>query len=110
MVMIEITRWFGLVYVSPKHTLLCVNRNGPHWLTGLIAWSVGTGTLRRCALVVVGVSLLKETWHRGWALRFQMLDPGLVSLSFFLLPIHPATLGHHVCLHATMVPTVTIIE
>lgn len=81
MVMIEITRWFGLVYVSPKHTLLCVNRNGPHWLTGLIAWSVGTGTLRRCALVVVGVSLLKETWHRGWALRFQMLDPGLVSLS-----------------------------
>ena len=44
---------------------------------------------------------------KGWALRFQKLKPGLVSLSVFLLPSDPdvelpANLQHHVFLHAAM--------
>jgi hypothetical protein len=35
----------------------------------------------------LGVALLEEVCHWGWALRFQILKPSLVSLSLFLLPI-----------------------
>lgn len=51
-----------------------LNRFGPHRLMCLNAWPTGSGTIRRCVLVGVGVSL---------ALKFQMLQLGPVS---FILP------------------------
>ena len=40
-----------------------LNKNGPYR-------PVGSGTIRRCGLVGIGVALLEEVCHRGWALRF----------------------------------------
>ena len=37
-----------------------LNRNDPHRLMCLNAWSTGSGTLRGCGLVKVGVALLEE--------------------------------------------------
>lgn len=53
----------------------------------LNAWPIGSGTIRRCGPVGVGVALLKEVCYWGQALRFQMLKPGPVLLSVFLLPL-----------------------
>ena len=41
---------------------------------------IGAGTIKRCGLVGIGVALLEEVYHCGWALRFQMPKPGPVSL------------------------------
>ena len=52
-----------------------LNKNGPHG-------PIGSGTIRRCDLVGVGVALEEggvSLW--GWALRFQMLKPGPGLLS-----------------------------
>jgi hypothetical protein len=50
-----------------------LSENGPHRL-------IGSGTIRRCGFFGVDVALLEEVCHWRWALRFQMLKPGLVSL------------------------------
>jgi hypothetical protein len=52
----------------------CWNENDPHRL-------IGSGTIRRCGLVGVGVALLEDCVTEGWALRPQMLKPGPLSLS-----------------------------
>jgi hypothetical protein len=44
------------------------NKNGFHRL-------IGSGTIRRCGLVGVGVALLKKVCHWRWALKFNMLKP-----------------------------------
>jgi len=54
---------------------------GLHRLTDLNVWSQGSGTFRWCGPVVLSVALLEEMCHWGWALRVQMLKPGLVSPS-----------------------------
>ena len=49
-----------------------LNRYGPHRLVCLIAWPIGSGTIRRCGLIRVGVALFKEVYHCGgglWGLR-----------------------------------------
>jgi hypothetical protein len=56
-----------------------LNENDPYRLTG-------SGAIRRCGFIGVGVALLKEVCHCGWALRFQKLMPGPVAHSLFLLP------------------------
>jgi hypothetical protein len=48
-----------------------LNKNGSHR-------PIGSGTLRRCGLMGVGVALLEEVCHWGWALRFQILKPSPV--------------------------------
>jgi hypothetical protein len=40
-----------------------VNRNGPHKLIDLNAWSPGSGTTRRYCLLGVGVVLWEEVCH-----------------------------------------------
>jgi hypothetical protein len=49
-------------------------------------WSY-LGETGRHDLVGVGVALLKEVCHWGWALRIQGPESGLVALSLFLLPV-----------------------
>jgi hypothetical protein len=51
-----------------------LNENGSHRLRG-------SATVRRCSLIKVDMALLEEVCHWGWALRFQMLKPGSVTLS-----------------------------
>lgn len=45
--------------------------------------------IRNSGLVGMGVVLLRGACHREWALRFQMLTPGPVSHSGFLLSLDP---------------------
>ena len=40
-----------------------------------------SGTIRRCGLVGVGVTLFDEVCHCGWTMRFQMLKLGTMPLS-----------------------------
>jgi hypothetical protein len=58
-----------------------LNRYGPHRLLYLDAWPIGSGTIRRCGLVGVGVTLFDEVCHCGWTMRFQMLKLGTMPLS-----------------------------
>ena len=54
---------------SPKRTVLfCgpLNKNDPHRLLYLNAWLLGSGSIRKCVLVGVGVALLKEVFY--WAI------------------------------------------
>ena len=60
-----------------------LNKNGSHRLTG-------SGTIRKCVLVRVGVALLEEVYHWQWTLGFQKLKPGIVhSAILFLLSANP---------------------
>jgi hypothetical protein len=43
--------------------------------------------IRTCGLVRVGVIFLEEVCHLGWALKFQKLKPGPMSLSSYCLLI-----------------------
>ena len=54
----------------------------PMGLWGVVLMEKNTA----CVLVGIGVALLEEVGHWGYALGFQMLKPDLVALSFFLLP------------------------
>ena len=51
-----------------------LNKNVPHRL-------MESGTIKKSGFVGVGVALLEEVCHWEWALGFQMLKPGPVSLS-----------------------------
>ena len=52
-----------------------LSKNGPHR-------PIGSGTIKRCGLIEVGVAWLEEVGvTEGWALRFQKLKPGLVVSS-----------------------------
>jgi hypothetical protein len=44
-----------------------LNRNGPHRLIYLNTWHRGSGTVRRCGLIGVGVAFL-EVYHCGGGL------------------------------------------
>ena len=58
------------------------------WEFRLLSALIGNCIIRRCSLVGVGVALLEEVCHWGWALRSQKLKPGPVAHLFFLLPSH----------------------
>jgi hypothetical protein len=51
-----------------------LNESGPHR-------PIGRGTVRRCGLFGVGMALLEKVCHSRWALGFQKLKVGPVSLS-----------------------------
>ena len=40
-----------------------LNRFGPHRFMSLSTWPRGSGTIRRCGLIGVGVALLEEVHH-----------------------------------------------
>ena len=43
---------------------LCdLDENGPHRVTCLNAWTKGNGSIRKCGLVEVGVTLLEEVCY-----------------------------------------------
>jgi hypothetical protein len=44
-------------------------------------WLIGSNTIRRCGFVGIGVALLEEMCHWGWALGLQKPSPGLVPFS-----------------------------
>lgn len=72
-----------------------------------------SGTTGPCGLVRVGVALLEKVCHWEWALKSQMLKPGPVSHSLFLLPANPdveflATMP--ACWPASMFLTLTIMD
>ena len=46
-------------------TMGCLNMYGPHRLMCLNACLIGSGTIRRCDLVGVGVAMLEEVCHFG---------------------------------------------
>jgi hypothetical protein len=83
-------RAWGLQFLAPTWQLTGVhkwglNRDGPHRLMCLHAWSPESGSTRRSGLVRVGVALLEEVCH--WeALRSQELKPGLVAHCLSSLP------------------------
>jgi hypothetical protein len=56
-----------------------LNRNRPHRLMCLNTWPMGSGIIRRCGLVEVGVAWLEEV-PRGWTWRSQKLKPVLCLL------------------------------
>jgi hypothetical protein len=49
---------------------------------------IESGTSRRCSLVEIGVALLEEVCHWGWALRFQKLQPNPMAHLLFLVPVN----------------------
>ena len=55
-----------------------LNRFGSHRFMCLNAWPIGSGTIRRCGLVGVGVALMEKVCHCGFALRSAMLKLCLV--------------------------------
>ena len=62
-----------------------LNRYGPHKLLCLKAWLIGSGTVRRCSLVGVGVALLGSASLWEAALRSPVLK--LQTISFCCLCI-----------------------
>lgn len=84
-----------------KHNYGGVKENGPHRRTE-------NGTIRKYGLVRAGMALLDEVYH--WGQVFQMLKLSRVSQSL------PAASGskrrtlQHVCMHATMLPTMITIN
>lgn len=64
----------------PMCDCLHLKGNGPTRL-------LGSGIIRTCILDGVGVVLLEEVCHWGWALRFQLFKPGPMSLSSWCLQI-----------------------
>ena len=123
MVVIEVTRYFGLVYVSQNICCGGLNRNGPPRL-------IGSGTIRRyrrCDFVGVGVTLLLEVEWMGFEFSDAQARCSLsvclsvclclslsLSLSLCLLPSDPdidpsATPQHHVCLCTNMLPATMIM-
>ena len=50
-----------------------LNRYGPHRLMGLNVWPIESGTIWRCDLGGVDVTLLEEVCHCGQALKSPML-------------------------------------
>ena len=72
-------------------------------------------TIMRCGLIGLGVTLLEEVCHWGWALRFQVLKPDPVSLSLpaaYSVQILNAQLylQDHVCICASILPAITIMD
>ena len=72
----------------------------------------GNGTIRKCGLVGVGITLLEKLCYWAWALRFQKLRPGTVTLSPCCLPTSIENsllyLQPHVCLCVTLLSSMTI--
>jgi hypothetical protein len=56
----------GLIYNQlRKEDCGDFNRYGPHRLTCLNAWPIGSGTIKRCGIVGETVILLEEVCHCG---------------------------------------------
>lgn len=69
------------------------------------------GRIRLCALVVVGVSLLEEVCHEGWALWFQGPKPGTISSWNLKIQIlNSQIFQHHICLYASILLAEKIIN
>ena len=67
-----------------------LNRYGIHRFICLNAWSIESGTIRRCGFVGVGVALLEEMCHWGvgfWGLIYAQATPSVYTGSS-LLPVH----------------------
>jgi hypothetical protein len=83
-----------------------VSRNGTHRRMFLNAWSIGSGTIRRCGVAGVGVALLEELCHfgAGFAVSYAQATPSVAQS--LLLPVdHDVELlappGPHAgCCHA----------
>ena len=110
-----------------------MTRNSHHRLIHLSAWPPRNGTFRRCGLVGIGVDLLEEMCHCGGrgGSSFEvsnaqarpkvqappplgpiLLLPSLFP-SFLLADLDvelSATSQVHVCLHAAMIPTMSIMD
>ena len=60
-----------------------LNRKGPYKLIDLNAWSPGSGTIRRCDFVGVGLALVEEVCHCGVGFEVSNAQPRRSgSLSF----------------------------
>ena len=75
---VRLTTW-NWQFISECSQCGGLNNSGPHR-------STRSGTFKMCDLVVVGMALLQEVCHWGWALRFNKLKPSLVAQGLFLLP------------------------
>lgn len=72
----------------------------------------GSDTIR-CRLAGVGVTLLGEVCHGGWALSSQMPGYWLTVFSYYLwIWIYNSKLflQHFVCLFAPMLPTMMAVD
>jgi hypothetical protein len=58
-----------------------LNRYGLHRFMCLKCLAIGSGTIRRCDLIGVGMAFLEKVCHWTCPLRFQRLKPGPVSYS-----------------------------
>ena len=52
--------FFGVSKILDDGRCGYLNKNGPHRLIGLNAWSTGSATIRSCGLVGVGVALVEK--------------------------------------------------
>ena len=57
-----------------------LNGNYPNRLMCLSAWTIGSGTVRRCGLLRVDVALLEEACHWGWDFIMFKAGPAFFSL------------------------------
>ena len=74
----------------------------------------GSGTVRRCGLVGVGMAFLDKVCHWQRTLRSQMLKPSQ-GVILFLLCVYPdvelsAPSVHHVCLPDATLPTLMTVN
>ena len=78
-----------------------LNRHDPHKLMCSNAWLVGSGTIRRCGLVGVGVPLLEEICHCGGRLQGLIFVQAMLSVKQSLLvPAGLSALSPAPCLPA----------
>lgn len=61
-----------------------LNRNGPHRLVCLNSWPIGSGPVRRCGHVGVGMAFLEELCHLEWALGIYRPHFQFAFLALFL--------------------------
>lgn len=59
-------------------------RNGPHRLVCLNSWPIGSGPVRRCGHVGVGMAFLEELCHLEWALGIYRPHFQFAFLALFL--------------------------
>jgi hypothetical protein len=87
-----------------------LNMYGLDRLMCFTVWPIESGTIRRFDLVRIGVALLEEVCHWELALTSSLSSVTVSSHCRWVQILNSQLLQHHVCMHATMLPTMTIMD
>ena len=74
------------------------------------AWTMGSGTIKRCGLVEGSVSPCRQALRIPSAHAPPSVEVRVSFCCLWAKMENPQLLQHHVCLHVTMLPTMMIMD